>query len=64
MTTDTLLHPAIQGSVHRTQAEHIDQYTLWQILGIWASVAIRNDTTWLGNRSHHHSYNSLHPAIA
>jgi hypothetical protein len=40
MTSDTLLQPAIQDSVHRTQAEHIDQYTLWQILGIWALVAL------------------------
>jgi membrane protease YdiL (CAAX protease family) len=40
MTTDTLLQPAIQDSVHRTQAEHIDQYTLWQMLGIWALVAL------------------------
>jgi hypothetical protein len=40
MTTGTLLQPAIQDSVHHTQAEHIDQYTLWQILGIWALVAL------------------------
>ena len=40
MTSDTLLQPAILDSVHRTQAEHIDQYTLWQILGIWALVAL------------------------
>jgi hypothetical protein len=40
MTTDTLLQPAIQDSTHRTQAEQVDQYTLWQILGIWALGAL------------------------
>jgi uncharacterized protein len=40
MTTDTLSQHAIQDSMHRTQAEQIDQYTLWQILGIWALVAL------------------------
>jgi len=40
MTTDTLLQPAIPDSVHRTQAERMDQYTLWQILGIWAIAAL------------------------
>ena len=40
MTTDTLSQPAIQDSMHRTQAEQADQYTLWQILGIWALVTL------------------------
>ncbi len=40
MTTDTLSPPAIQGSVNRVQAERMGQYTLWQILGIWALVAL------------------------
>ena len=40
MTTDTLSQPAIQERVHRTQAERMDQYTLWQILGIWALVTL------------------------
>jgi hypothetical protein len=40
MTTETLSQKAIQGSMHRTQAEQLDQYTLWQILGIWALVAL------------------------
>src|SRR5688572_17481709 len=40
MTIDTLSHPAMQDSMKPTQAERMDQYTLWQILGIWALVAI------------------------
>jgi len=40
MTTDTLSHPAIQGSMNRAQAERLDQYTLWEMLGIWALVAL------------------------
>src|SRR4030066_999861 len=40
MTTDTLSQPAIQDNINRTQVERIDQYTLWQILGIWALAAI------------------------
>ena len=40
MTTDTLSHPAIQDRMNHTQAERMDQYTLWQILGIWALAAI------------------------
>ena len=40
MATDTLSQHAIQDSMNRTQAERIDQYTLWQILGIWALVAL------------------------
>jgi membrane protease YdiL (CAAX protease family) len=40
MTTDTLLQPAIEDSMPRTQAERMDQYSLWQILGIWALAAI------------------------
>jgi membrane protease YdiL (CAAX protease family) len=40
MTTDTLSQPAIQERMNRTQAEQMDQYSLWQILGIWALVAL------------------------
>jgi len=40
MTTDTLSPHGIQGSVNRTQAERLDQYTLRQIIGIWALVAL------------------------
>ncbi len=40
MTTDTLSHQAIQDSMNRAQAEQMDQYTLWQILGIWALAAL------------------------
>ena len=40
MTTDTLSQQAIQERMYRTQAERIDQYTLWQILGIWALVTL------------------------
>ena len=40
MITDTLSQKAIQESMHHTQAEQVDQYTLWQILGIWALVAL------------------------
>jgi len=40
MTTDTLSPHGIQGSVDRTQAERLDQYTLRQIIGIWALVAL------------------------
>jgi uncharacterized protein len=40
MTTDTLLQPAIQDNTHRTHVEQAGQYTLWQILGIWALGAL------------------------
>ena len=41
MTTDALSHPAVQGSMATAaQAERLDQYTLWQMLGIWALVAL------------------------
>ena len=40
MTTDTLSHHAIQGSVDRAQSERLDQYTLWQMVGIWAVVTL------------------------
>ena len=35
MTTNTLPNEAIQDSMNRTQAERMEQYSLWQILGIW-----------------------------
>jgi uncharacterized protein len=40
MTTDTLSQNAIQERTSRTQAERMNQYNLWQILGIWALAAI------------------------
>jgi membrane protease YdiL (CAAX protease family) len=40
MTTNTLSQPAIQERINRTQMERMDQYTLWQILGIWALAAL------------------------
>lgn len=40
MTTDVLAPQAIQASMNRVQAEQLDQYTLWQILGIWALVTL------------------------
>lgn len=40
MNTGTLPHQATQDSLNRTQAERMDQYTFWQILGIWALVTL------------------------
>ena len=40
MTTDTLSQDAIQDTTNRVRAEQMDQYTLWQILGIWALAAL------------------------
>ncbi len=40
MTTDTLSQDAIQDRMNRARAERMDQYTLWQILGIWALAAL------------------------
>jgi membrane protease YdiL (CAAX protease family) len=40
MATGTLPQPADLNSIDRAQAERTDQYTLWQILGIWALVAL------------------------
>jgi len=40
MTTSVLPLPAIQGTMNRTQAEQLDQYSLWQILGIWGLVTL------------------------
>ncbi len=40
MQTDILLKRTIQDGMTRAQAERTDQYTLWQILGIWAIVAV------------------------
>jgi membrane protease YdiL (CAAX protease family) len=40
MKTDTLSQHAIQDRMNRAQAERMDQYSLWQILGIWALAAI------------------------
>ena len=40
MTTDILSQQEIQERTVLTQAEQTGQYTLWQILGIWALVAL------------------------
>ena len=40
MKTDTHSQPAVQDHMNRAQAERKDQYTLWQILSIWALAAI------------------------
>ena len=40
MTTDTFPQPAVQDSMNRTQAERMEQYTLRQILGIWALATL------------------------
>jgi membrane protease YdiL (CAAX protease family) len=40
MITDTLSQHAVQNSLNQTQAERIDQYTIWQILGIWVLAAL------------------------
>jgi membrane protease YdiL (CAAX protease family) len=40
MATNALAHPAIQDRMNSTLVEQTDQYTLWQILGIWALVAL------------------------
>jgi len=40
MTTDALSQHAIEVSTDRTQADQVGQYNLWQILGIWALVAL------------------------
>src|SRR5512141_1459831 len=40
MTTHTVSQHASQASMNTTQTEQMGQYTLWQILGIWALAAI------------------------
>jgi membrane protease YdiL (CAAX protease family) len=40
MKTEALSQNAIQERASRTQAERMDQYSLWQILGIWALAAL------------------------
>ena len=40
MNTDTLPYQAIQKSTNRAQAQQVEQYTLYQIFGIWALVAL------------------------
>ena len=40
MTTDVLAQHAFQDKLNRTRVEHLDQYTLWQILGVWALAAL------------------------
>ncbi len=40
MATNVLHQPAIQGRVDRVEAEQTGQYSLWQILGIWALVTL------------------------
>jgi len=40
MTTHTIAQRASQASMNSRHAEEMNQYTLWQILGIWALVAL------------------------
>ena len=40
MTTETLSQQTIQNGTNLAQAERMDQYSLWQILGIWMLSAI------------------------
>lgn len=40
MTTNALPLPAVPGTLGRTQAEQLDQLSLWQILAIWAVVIL------------------------
>lgn len=40
MTTNVLSHGTVQGSINCAQAGQLEQYTLWQILGIWAGAAL------------------------
>lgn len=40
MTTDTLSKQAIQDDLNGSQVQRMEQYTLWQILGIWALAAL------------------------
>lgn len=40
MTTVTLPQPTIQDGIDGAQAQPMGQYTLWQILGIWALAAL------------------------
>jgi hypothetical protein len=40
MTTNVLSQPAIQDRMKPAEAEQAKQYTLWQILGIWALVTL------------------------
>ena len=40
MTTETLSRQVIQNGTNLAQAERMGQYSLWQILGIWALASI------------------------
>jgi uncharacterized protein len=40
MTTHTVAQRASQASLNSTKADEMGQYTLWQILGIWALAAL------------------------
>ena len=40
MSIQTLSHQVIQDPINRSQVDHMDQYTLWQVLGIWALVSL------------------------
>ena len=40
MTINAISQPAILGTTNRAQASQVAQYSLWQILGIWALVAL------------------------
>ena len=40
MSIQTLSYQAIQDPANRSQVGHMDQYILWQLLGIWALVSL------------------------
>jgi len=63
MTTDIRPHPALQNSLDRTQADQTEQYTLVQILGIWAIVTLPMVlVTWVVAPAII-PYSPLHPGI-
>jgi len=63
MTTDTLSQGAIPDSTNRTQAHQMEQYTLWQILGIVALVTVPMGLlTWVVAPAII-PYSPLHPGI-
>jgi uncharacterized protein len=63
MTTDTLSQQAVQDGMNRTRAERMDQYTLWQILGIWALVTLPMALLIWVVLPAVIPYSSLHPGI-
>jgi hypothetical protein len=63
MKTDTLPLQATREHLDRIQTEGIDQYTLWQILGIWAIVTLPIVLLIWVVRPAIIPYSPLHPGI-